>query len=176
MKHLPNILTLLRLALLPVIIMLLFKHQPWAVPTALTLYIIACLTDYLDGFIARQTKNVSAFGTFLDPVADKIFIASLLLTLTAINRLEAIWIVPALVILVREFTVSGLREYLGPKNVQIPVSMLAKCKTAIQMLALGVLIYGGPYLMHGRWALAVAAVLTVVTGFSYLKAGLKHME
>lgn len=179
MLNLPNILTLARIAILPVLVWLLLTYETWAAWTALGIYIVAAFTDFLDGWIARKQNIVSDFGTFLDPISDKIFVATLLITLTGIGRLPELWMVPAILILVREFLISGLREYLGPKNVQVPVSRLAKWKTAVQMLALGFLIIG-PHapkvLMIGQWALALAAVLTLVTGWNYLKSGMKHFQ
>lgn len=181
MKNLPNILTVSRILILPVIIWLLFINESWAAWSALGLYIAASLTDFLDGYLARKMKTESAFGKFLDPISDKIFVACLLVTLVAIDHLQGLWIIPAIIILVREFLVSGLREFLGPKNIQLPVSKLAKWKTTLQMIALGVLIIGNhtsflpDALLYGQWLLAFAALLTVITGWQYLKAGLKHI-
>ena len=182
MKNLPNILTAFRILILPLIVVLFFIPEAWAAWTALGLYTLACITDFLDGYIARKMQVVSPLGTFLDPISDKIFIAVLLMALVDFDRLEGIWLIPALVILIREFLISGLREFLGPQNVQLPVSKLAKWKTTIQMIALGFLVvgdYGDVILPHtleiGQWGLAIAAILTVVTGWSYLKAGLKHI-
>lgn len=174
MKNLPNILTLGRILLLPVIIGLLFVDQ---ITIALGLYVIASFTDFFDGYLARKLNVVSDFGTFLDPIADKIFVAALLIAFVAFDRLEGLLIIPPIIILIREFMVSGLREYLGPKKVKLPVSMLAKWKTTLQMVALGFLFFDGGILLHiGQWGLAVASLITVITGWSYLKAGLKHMN
>ncbi len=174
MKNLPNILTLGRIALLPIIIGLFFVDQ---FMIALGLYILASLTDFVDGWLARKLNVVSDFGTFLDPIADKIFVAALLIAFVAFDRLEGLWIIPPILILLREFMVSGLREYLGPKNIKLPVSKLAKWKTTLQMVALGFLFFdGGILLLVGQWALALAAVITLITGWDYLKAGLNHMK
>lgn len=182
MTNLANILTISRLILLPFIIGLFFCEEAAgasAMWPALGLYIVAALTDYFDGWVARKFNQTSAFGTFLDPISDKIFVAALLVTFVAFGRLDGVWIVPVVVILSREFLVSGLREYLGPKNIQLPVTTLAKWKTAAQMLSLGFLIIG-PYLAYGLLAgqllLLVAAVITVLTGATYLKAGLADMK
>ena len=126
--------------------------------------------------MARQYNIQSAFGTFLDPIADKIFIGVLIVALAALGRVEGLWIIPALIIITREFLISGLREYLGPKNIQMPVSNLAKWKTTIQMIALGFLVYGGSLLTVGQVALCFAAILTVITGYSYVKIGFKHIK
>lgn len=172
---LPNLLTLSRIVLLPVIALCLYGGMPWA---ALALYIVCALTDFADGWLARKMKAISAFGTFLDPISDKIFVAVLLLVLVDINILSGLWVVPAAVILAREILVSGMREFLGPKNVQLPVTKLAKWKTAVQMLALGFLIAAPALpqaLLAGQLLLVLAAVLTAITGWSYLREGFKHM-
>ncbi len=176
MKQLPNILTFIRIGSLPVLIYLLYLSDAWAVWTALGLYIFAAITDFLDGYLARKMNIVSDLGTFLDPIADKIFIASLLIAFAALGRLEGLWIIPAIMILVREFFISGLREFLGPKDIKVPVSKLAKWKTTIQMVALGFLVIAGDFLFIGQVTLALAAALTVITGWSYLKAGAEHIK
>lgn len=182
MKNLPNILTFFRIAILPIIIGLFFIPESWAAWTALGLYTLACITDFLDGYLARSMQTESALGKFLDPISDKIFIASLLITLVDFDRLDGVWVFPAIIILIREFMVSGLREFLGPMNIQLPVSKLAKWKTTVQMVALGFLVIGDygdiilPYTLEiGQWGLTIAALLTVMTGWAYLKAGLKHI-
>lgn len=179
MLNLPNLLTLSRIAFLPVIIGLFFIPQSWALWTCFALYVLCAITDFLDGWLARKMNIVSEFGTFLDPVSDKIFVGALLITLVGFGRLPGLWIIPAIIIIAREFLISGLREYLGPKNIKVPVSKLAKWKTAVQMVALGVLIMGPlvPYgLMIGQWTLALAALLTVITGWGYLKTGLNRLK
>lgn len=183
MRDLPNILTLSRLAMLPVLIGLFFIPHAWAAWTALGIYTAAAVTDFLDGYLARSMNSVSALGKFLDPISDKIFVASLLLMLVGFDRLPGIWIIPAIVILMREFLVAGLREYLGPQNIQLPVSKLAKWKTTLQMVTLGFLVIG-PYgesvlpgtLLIGQWGLAAAAALTVVTGWDYMRTGFQHIK
>ena len=182
MHNLPNILTFFRIAILPVIIGLFFVPGAWAAWSALGLYTLAGITDFLDGYLARKMKTESALGTFLDPISDKIFIASLLIALVGFDRLEGIWMIPAIIILIREFLIAGLREFLGPQNIQLPVSKLAKWKTTVQMIALGFLVVGnyGDVILprtldYGHWGITIAAILTVITGWSYLKAGLKHI-
>ena len=182
MINLPTILTLARILLLPVFIWLFFMERQWGAQTAyllLQLYVLAAVTDFLDGYIARKYNKVTPLGTFLDPISDKIFVATLLILMLASGRLEGLWIIPVIIILAREFMVSGLREYLGPLNVKLPVSKLAKWKTAVQMIALGVLIIGPyfPYgLLGGQILLSLAALITVITGWAYLKTGLDHMR
>ena len=162
----PNVLTMARIALLPVIIILMYAGFGWA---ALLIYSICAVTDFLDGFLARKLNAVTPFGTFLDPIADKVFVALLLIVMVDTGQLDGIFILPVLVILVREFLISGLREFLGPKDVQVPVTMIAKWKTTIQMLAIGFLIVG--------WALITAAAgITAYTGYIYLKASWIHLQ
>lgn len=181
-NNLANILTLARLLLLPVIVALFYLEQSWggwAAWLCFLLYIVAAITDWLDGYIARKYNQISAFGTFLDPISDKIFVGVLLVLLVQFGRLDGLWSIPVLIIFTREFLISGLREFLGPHNVQMPVTKLAKWKTASQMAALGFLIIG-PYvaftLIVGQVLLLVAALLTVITGWGYLRAGLDHMK
>ncbi len=182
MINLPTALTIIRILLLPVFIWLFFMERQWGMQTAwllLQFYILAAVTDFLDGYLARKYNKVTPLGTFLDPISDKIFVATLLVAMVAFGRLEGLWIIPVIIIMAREFLVSGLREYLGPMNVQLPVSKLAKWKTALQMIALGVLIIGPYYpygLLGGQILLCLAALITVITGWGYLKTGLKHMK
>lgn len=182
MLNLPNILTISRIFLIPVIIALFMAEPVMGAVAAwinLGLYIAAAVTDFLDGYLARKMNAKTAFGTFLDPISDKIFVACVLTALVAFGRLPDLWIVPVLVIFAREFLVSGLREFLGPHHVQLPVTRLAKWKTAVQMVATGFLIVGpyAPYTLEaGQWGLALAAVITAVTGWGYWKAGFSYMK
>lgn len=183
LRQLPNILTVSRIVLLPVLIGLFFVPGLLAAWIALAIYIFCAVTDFFDGYLARKYGTTSGFGTFLDPISDKIFVASLILALATFDRLDGFWMIPAIIILGREFMVSGLREYLGAKNIKVPVSRLAKWKTGFQMTALGFLVMGdyGNYLVPhtlliGQVLLAIAAVITVITGWNYLKAGLVHID
>jgi len=179
MKNLANILTISRLVLLPFIIALFFIPEAWAAWSCLGLYIIGALTDFLDGWVARKFDQISAFGKFMDPIADKIFVVTVLFMLVAADRITGIWVLAVVIILAREFLVSGIREYLGPKNIQLPVTPLAKWKTAVQMLATGLLImapYSALATLTGRISLSVAVVLTVITGWNYLKSSLEHIK
>ncbi len=181
LTSLPNLLTLCRIGVIPVLLLFLYLNQPWARWSALALFVLAGLTDYLDGYLARNRGQVSAIGRFLDPIADKLLVAAVILLLVDIDAITGLVLLPALVILCREILVSGLREYLAEIQVPLPVSNLAKWKTVIQMVALGFLIVGhdGPavplFQMVGEVGLWVAACLTLVTGYDYLKRGLKHM-
>lgn len=182
LAHLPNILTVSRIVLLPVLIGLFFVAGPVAAWIALAIYIFCAVTDFLDGWLARKYGTISGLGTFLDPISDKIFVISLLFALATFDRLDGVWMIPGVIILSREFLVSGLREFLGPKNIKVPVSKLAKWKTGLQMTALGFLVIGDygdaivpDTLLIGQILLSAAAVLTVMTGWNYLKVGFKHI-
>lgn len=173
---LPNILTLARLALIvPILVLLSLDYNL----TAFGLYIICAATDYIDGMVARKYNQITPFGTFLDPIVDKILVASILIALVGNGSLTGLWIAPVILILAREILISGLREFLGPYNIQMPVTRLAKWKTATQMIALGLLIIGPPMppaLIAGQALLAAAALITVITGWGYMKAGLEHIR
>ena len=176
---LPNILTMMRMLLLPLVICCFYLEAdigPVATWACFGVYVIASITDFFDGWVARKLNQISAFGTFLDPISDKIFVATLLILLVAFGRLEGLWILPVILIFFREFLISGLREFLGPHDVKMPVTNLAKWKTTVQMLSLGFLILGPavPYtLAVGQWSLLLAAILTLITGWGYMKAGMK---
>ncbi|MEE8144290.1 MAG: CDP-diacylglycerol--glycerol-3-phosphate 3-phosphatidyltransferase [Kiloniellales bacterium] len=181
LTSLPNLLTLYRIAIIPVLLVVLYIDTGWARWLALALYTSACVTDFFDGYLARNRGQVSSLGRFLDPVADKLLVASVILLLVAVDGVADLTILPALVILCRELLVSGLREYLAEIQVPLPVSQLSKWKTVIQMVALGFLIVRDagpaflPVLAIGQVGIWLAAVLTLVTGYDYLSRGLKHM-
>jgi cardiolipin synthase len=182
MLNFANILTMSRIAAIPAIVgfMLLpglFWH--WV---ALILFILACMTDWFDGYVARRFDQVSPLGRFLDPIADKLVVAAVLLILVSVQHIAGWSILAALVILCREILVSGLREFLAELRVGVPVSILAKWKTAVQMIALGFLIVAKPEselpiraMLVGEILLWVAAGLTLITGYDYMTIGLKHM-
>jgi cardiolipin synthase len=177
--NLPNLLTLARIAAIPLVVASFWLDRGWAQWTAALLFLAASITDYFDGWLARRWQLVSRLGRFLDPIADKLLVASVLLLLCAFGALEGVHVIPALIILCREIMVSGLREFLAELRVGLPVSNAAKWKTAIQMVALGVLLVGdaGPawVKMLGLALLWFAAALTLWTGYDYLRAGLAHM-
>ncbi len=180
--NLPNLLTLFRIAVIPGLVALFYIESRFASWLACGLFSLAAITDFLDGYIARVTKQQSAFGRFLDPVADKLLVSSALLMMVAFGQISGLVILPALVILCREITVSGLREYLAGLQVSVPVSQMAKWKTTLQMVAIAVLIVGdngprdNPVVEIGEVGLWAAAILTIVTGYDYLRAGLRHIE
>lgn len=181
--NLPNALTLSRILATPVVCLLLFVGTALGSWLALVVWVYACVTDFLDGYLARSWQQQSSFGRMLDPIADKLLVASVLLVLVGVDRLSGPSILPAAVILCREILVSGLREFLAQLQVSVPVTRLSKWKTTIQMVAIGFLVVGdsGPRLgpvgpldvgVCGLWA---AAALTLVTGYDYLRAGLHHV-
>lgn len=174
-----NILTLGRIALIPPLVWLVVSPQPWTTWPGLILYAMIALTDWLDGYVARRCNQTSEFGRFLDPIADKILVAAMFIALTSNGTLNGWLLSLPLVILTREFLVSGLREFLGPKDVIVAVTPLAKWKTTVQMLALGCLIPAKLYIdaaIGGNLLLLAATVLTLVTGWQYLKAALPHLK
>jgi len=185
LTKLPNILTFSRIVAIPVLIgLLLFVDDPAGSWLAFIAYTYACITDFFDGYLARAWHQQSAFGRFLDPIADKLLVASVLLALVGIDRVSGLTVLPAAVIMCREILVSGLREFLAEVQVGVPVSALAKWKTTLQMLCLGFLLVGpngpdfGPLTtseigIYGLWG---AAVLTLITGYDYLMHGLKHIR
>ena len=188
MLTLPNLLTLSRIFAVPILVFLLWRPSPVDYGVTFVLYCIVGLTDYFDGYLARAQGQISRLGQFLDPIADKIMVAAVLIMLISsrkanpVPEIEGLHIIAALIILLREIFVSGLREYLAPLNVSMPVSNLAKWKTTFQLVALGALILGGAFpdtpWVHqvGLVSLWAAAGLTLVTGWDYLRIGLKHMD
>ncbi len=181
LSSLPNLLTLSRILAIPMIIALLFLNSDnyrWA---AFALYVIASITDFFDGYAARAMGKISKLGIFLDPIADKLLVASIIIMVVAIGQISGIHVIACVIIVLREITVSGLREFLAEIRVSVPVSGLAKWKTAIQMIALGFLILGDAPIEYfdaayiGKILIWIAALLTMITGFDYLRAGIKHM-
>src|SRR5258708_13714983 len=176
---LANLLTLSRIGAIPILVALLYLDGPLRAWTGCVVFTIIGLTDWLDGYVARRWGEHTDFGRFLDPIADKLLVAAVILVLVAQKRITGMMVIAALIILCREILVSGLREFLAGLKVGVPVSRLAKWKTAIQMVALGFLIVGdnGPFPIRliGEVGLGLAAVLTLITGWDYLRAGLGHM-
>ena len=189
MLTLPNILTLSRIFAVPILVFLLWKPAPYDYLITFVLYCLMGITDYFDGYLARAQGTVSKLGIFLDPIADKIMVAAVIVMLMASRRadqappvIEDFNIIPALIILLREIIVSGLREFLAELRVTMPVSTLAKWKTTFQLVALGALILGAG-IPHEGWvhtvgvvSLWAAAALTLVTGYDYLRTGIRHMD
>ncbi len=182
---LPNLLTISRIAAIPLVVLLAYASSPWGDLTTCAVFSAAAITDYFDGKIARERQMTSAFGRMLDPIADKLLVGAALMLLAGLGRLSLLGLLPAIVILLREILVSGLREYLAALRVGMPVTRLAKWKTGFQMGALGVLLAGDsggallglgflPISALGEAGLWVAAALTLLTGWDYMQAGLHH--
>jgi cardiolipin synthase len=184
---LPNLLTYSRIAAIPVVVGCVFGQSIldgplWLRWVALAVFIIAGVTDYLDGYYARIWDQQSAFGRMLDPIADKLLVASCLLMLAADNSIHGWTLWAGIVILCREILVSGLREYLAALRVSVPVTKLAKWKTTIQLVAIGFLIAGEageqilpPTTLIGIVLLWLSAIFTIYTGWDYFKAGIHHL-
>ena len=183
MLTLPNILTLSRIVTVPLLAAFLWWPE-WRTgyAVAFAIYCLMGITDYFDGYLARAQGTVSKLGIFLDPIADKIMVAAVILMLVGKGVIADFHLIAALIILLREITVSGLREFLAQLQVSVPVSQLAKWKTTLQLVAFGALILGQavpnyPWVADvGLISLWVAAVLTAITGWDYLRVGLKHMD
>ena len=181
--QLPNLLTYGRMAAIPVVVGCLFSPDEfWMRVLALVVFVVAGVTDFFDGYLARAWAQQSALGRMLDPIADKLLVAACLLMLVADKTLTGWSIWAAIVILCREILVSGLREFLAELRVSVPVSMVAKWKTTLQLVAIGFLVAGpaGERLIPGSiaigiWLLWVAALLTLYTGWDYMKAGFKEV-
>ncbi len=179
--NLPNLLTISRIVVIPALIAAFYLPGDLANWITFGLFAAAGVTDYFDGALARSRGITSAFGRFLDPVADKLLVAATIVMLVAVDRITAWHILPGLVILCREILVSGLREHLSELKVGVPVTKLAKWKTTVQFVALAVLLVGDAgwsvlYPMQlGLVLLWIAGLLTVATGYDYLRAGLIHL-
>ena len=182
LTSLPNLLTYFRIAAIPGIVALFYLESDLGLYLACGLFGIAAITDFFDGYLARAYSQQSNLGRFLDPVADKLLVAAILLTMTGFGQISGLVILPTLVILCREILVSGLREFLAEIRIGVPVSTLAKWKTLLQMIAIGFLIVGdaGPAQLAtrliGETGLWIAAGLTLITGYDYLHAGIRHIH
>jgi cardiolipin synthase (CMP-forming) len=185
LTDLPNILTLSRIAAIPLLVALVAVNLPSTDLAACLVFGAAAITDYYDGKLARSRLQQSELGRMLDPIADKLLVGAALMMLAGQNRLSAFGLYPAIVIMLREILVSGLREYLAGIRVGLPVTRLAKWKTGFQMGALGMLLAGDtaagvvhasflPVSLIGGAMLWVAAALTLITGWDYLTAGWRH--
>lgn len=185
--NIPNLLTYARIVAVPVVVACFFvegKLQSSDVArwTALGIFVVASITDYLDGYLARIWNQTSNIGRMLDPIADKLLVASVLLLMAADGTIAGWSLWAAITILCREILVSGLREYLAALKVAVPVTRIAKWKTTIQMVSIAFLLagpagdkFGFHTTLLGIILLWLAAVLTIYTGYDYFKAGLKHV-
>ena len=191
----PNLLTYGRIAAVPVVVGCLYWQSIlngglWLRWVALAIFIAAGITDFLDGYFARIWGQQSTFGRMLDPIADKLLVASCLLMLAVDGTIKGVTVLAAIVILCREILVSGLREYLAELRVSVPVTQLAKWKTALQLVAVGFLLAGAAgdqvlsrWLGHETLAVTkvgivllwLSALLTLYTGYDYFRAGVRHL-
>lgn len=178
LTSIPNLITLGRIGAIPVICLLLGIGGVPLFVVAFVLYVAAAVSDWLDGHLARRWAQGSALGRMLDPIADKLLVGALLITLAWTRSLSGWDLVPAIAIMMREIFVSGLREYLGPKGVVVHVTMLAKWKTTAQLVALGLVILEGivPGLaLVSDVLLWLAGILTVWTGAEYFRGAWAHI-
>jgi cardiolipin synthase len=183
----PNILTFARIAAIPVVVGCVYAQSIlegplWLRWVALAVFIAAAITDFLDGYYARIWDQQSALGRMLDPIADKLLVASCLLMLAADGIIHGWTLWAAIVILCREILVSGLREYLAALRVSVPVTKLAKWKTTAQLVAIGFLLAGEagdrvfPFVTQiGLLLLWLSAIFTIYTGWDYFRAGIHHL-
>lgn len=179
---LPNLLTYARIVAVPVVVACILAESDFLRWVAFGLYVAAAITDYVDGYLARAWGQQSPLGRMLDPIADKLLVASCLLAFAATGMLTGVSFWAAVIILCREILVSGLREFLAELRVSMPVTRLAKWKTFAQLLAVGFLVAGPagdsiiPYVTDaGHVLLWVSAVLTLYTGYDYFRAGLRSV-
>lgn len=178
LKIIPNYLTAFRIFLIPILVLSFFMDGVISHYVAVSIFIFASITDFFDGYLARLWNAQSNFGKMLDPIADKMLVASTLMMLVYTHRAD---VAPAIAILCREILVSGMREYLIELKVNIPVSRLGKIKTTAQMVAIIILLLGSdiipiPHIdILGRLMLWIASILTIFTGYLYCKEGFKHL-
>jgi len=183
-----NILTYARIVCVPLVVMCFFlegqlRSPDYARWTALGIFIAASITDYFDGYLARAWQQTSTIGRMLDPIADKLLVAAVLLLLAAEGSIAGWSLWAAIIILCREILVSGLREYLAELKVSVPVTRLAKWKTTIQMVAIAFMLAGPAGDKYfpatteiGLVLLWISALVTLYTGYDYFRAGLRHIE
>ena len=178
--NISNFLTIIRIIIIPIIVICIYLKSPIFGWIAFVLFCLASITDYFDGYLARIRDEVTNFGTFLDPIADKLLVAAVLLILTSKGVIADWDTIPALIILLREITVSGLREYLAGIKISVPVSRIAKLKTLLQLCSLALLIlseaiYNAYMIVYfGKVFLWIAGLLTLYTAYDYVKASIKH--
>ncbi|MDR1694997.1 MAG: CDP-diacylglycerol--glycerol-3-phosphate 3-phosphatidyltransferase [Lactobacillaceae bacterium] len=181
MYNLPNILTISRIVVIPVIFLSVYIHCAWWSLLAAVLFVVAAITDYFDGYFARVRNETSVFGRLLDPIADKLLVISALLIIVANGMVHPISYIPVMVILCREVLVSGLREFLANVKVSMPVTRLAKWKTGFQMTSLAMILFKYvPGLIFfgylGEGLLWIAGILTFITGYEYFQKSLDYVK
>ena len=182
-KQIPNYLTMFRIASVVVVYLSFYVAAPFGHWLAVVVFALGAITDFFDGYLARKFDAMSDFGRMFDPIADKLMVLICLVMLISADVITLAHLPAALIIIAREILVSGMREFLNGREVTLPVSALAKYKTSLQMVALGCLLAGptGDALVPGLLTLGLAllwlsALLTVITGYDYLRAGLRHMQ
>jgi cardiolipin synthase len=185
LKKIPNILTIGRIILVPFFVLAFYLPGLYGDLTAFAIFVIASFTDFLDGMLARMMSEESRLGELLDPIADKIIVATALILLVMDGTIRHYEVIAAIIILTREILISGLREFLAKGQIKLPVSNLAKLKTFLQMLAIALLLTGetGNKILNfqdynaqtiGIILLWLSAFLTLYTGYEYLRKGIDH--
>ena len=178
LKKIPNILTIGRIIIVPFFVLAFYLPGFYGDLTACVLFVIASFTDFLDGMLARMMGEESKLGELLDPIADKLLIASVIIVLIETRVITHIHVIPAIIILLREIAISGLREFLANYNEKVPVTFIAKIKTTIQMVSLSILILSVGFDFNntiwdaGLVMLWISAIFTLYSGYSYIKKGL----
>ena len=181
LKKIPNILTVGRILIVPFFVLAFYLPGFYGDLTALILFVVASFTDFLDGMLARLLGQESKLGELLDPIADKIIVATALILLVMDGTIRNYEVIAAIIILTREILISGLREFLAKLNTDMPVSKLAKYKTTFQMVSLSILIIGLGFELNdflwnlGLVTLWLAAIITMLSGYNYVAKGLKHI-
>ena len=185
LKKIPNILTIGRIIIVPFFVLAFYLPGFYGDLTAFTLFVIASFTDFLDGMLARMMGEESKLGELLDPIADKIIVATALILLVMSGTIRHYEVIAAIIILTREILISGLREFLARGQIKLPVTNLAKLKTFLQMVAIALLLTGetGNKILNfqdynaqtiGIILLWLSAFLTLYTGYEYLRKGIDH--
>jgi CDP-diacylglycerol--glycerol-3-phosphate 3-phosphatidyltransferase/cardiolipin synthase len=185
LKKIPNLLTIGRIIIVPFFVLAFYLPGFYGDLTAFALFVIASFTDFLDGMLARMFKEESKLGELLDPIADKIIVATALILLVMEGTIRQYEVIAAIIILTREILISGLREFLAKGKIKLPVSNLAKLKTFLQMVAISLLLTGetGNKILNfqdynvqtvGIILLWLSALLTLYTGYKYLRKGIDH--
>ena len=185
LKKIPNILTIGRIIIVPFFVLAFYLPGFYGDLTAFALFLIASFTDFLDGMLARMLGEESKLGELLDPIADKIIVATALILLVMSGTIKHYEVIAAIIILTREILISGLREFLAKGKIRLPVSNLAKLKTFLQMVAIALLLTGetGNKILNfqdynaqtiGMILLWLSAFLTLYTGYEYLRKGIDH--
>lgn len=180
--NIPNLLCMFRIAIIPVMIWLFYVDSAVAAWVNVALFVIAGITDFLDGYLARMWNQTTILGKFLDSSTDKMLVGVALFLLVAFGRLDGIWIIPAALIYLREILVAGVREFMGLYNIVVHISKMGKWKLTVQMVSIGFLIagpYGNmliPYCFEiGKGLFLLATVLTVVSGWSYVREAWRNI-